>query len=557
MTFKYFSIVSLSTFPIYPILALATVLTLISPAFAMETNKNSNEPITLIANDGKTRLALSLKSANASPTLRSLLNMSNANEAMSKSISCSLVNAQGLPYLKKILDAKAHATNEHAIIQELIAQESVETIYGVHQHMDCWQMPQENEPQEENELSDFEKQLNSFGHIEDLIISKNNIGYAVTLNGGFLKIDFNEKKVTLLYSEPATSHLKGLATNAQQDVIYFAGLAGVLHILNTKTNQIDHLPQKDRIRSIKNIYVSPDNSFILVAEEFYIAIYDHFLNKKEKQLNRESETPILITSDSKNIIFHGWDRRMNSYLRVADNKGNIIKEIIKENNIFSRYIHLAFANKSNSHIVENIGKNTTIYDLQLNKLTALASNNDNITSMSCNDNLIVLADESGSIHLWQFNPTNNTVTAVKSLKQHTDEIIKIVFSPNNKFIACAGRDQQTILIDRNGKLLNSWKIEGDRSKPTIAFSHDSEYIIMSHYKKTVIHSINRVTYLQEFKELPPFLQKKVLHEMKKINALSDKEDKFQHLKSLSDELENLGFETTEIKEYFKQVANYH
>ncbi len=509
--------------------------------FAMETQPtNKQELITLMASDATT---IQVPKQAIKPILEHLKGKPSTSDDDRTTIPADFVNAKGLTYLKEYLETPDD--KKHTVVQKLISTESVETIYGLYKFLDCWELLQKNS------WSKIEEQLRPLRNIKEVIFC-GPVAYAITFIGGcFIKIDVQKGTLETLFTLKVNRNnlMLALATNSQRNVFYFGDSDSTLHIFNSDLQTFDHVPQKSGM--ICDILVSPDDSFILVANDFRINIYGKSLHKK-KELHRDAIKTILITSDSKHIVSIGstWGKYT---LYIADKNGNIIKEIAEDTNF--RHNFLAFANKDCAHIVVCSNNNTTIYDLQLNKLAELKPNIYEITYLQANDNIIVIGDEKGSIHLWQFNPSTNSVTHINSIKHHCNKIKNIVFSPNGKHIACAGADQKVILVDCKGNLVDSWRLHSDKGKMTLAFSNDGEQIIISSVFETIMRSVPPIANLTEFNQLPSLLQKKIIYELNDLGTISNDQTRSARLKSLCNDLEMIGFEIPEIKKYLREQAD--
>lgn len=488
--------------------------------YGMEPSETNDPLITLIANDNKS--SVQVPKSKLGQTILELLGNSIANEQRTAFIPCSFVNANGLPYLKQYLESES-IDEKNTIIQRLIAHESVETIYGLHKYMDCWGMLPKYLDKEI-----LERRLNNIKSIRQIKLSSSNCGYIVTHYGLLMRITI-DNTVETLFSDKNEDSLH-FATRNDNSTVYFGGFKGVLHAYNTQRNTIDQYPQE--LVSIHDIVVSPDDSFILVADHCWINICDNSF-KTIGKLFRHVNRPILITPDSQCIVTY------NENLYIADKNANIIKtasynwgksEWGKLNVNFFAFAY------NNTAIVASSEQRTAIFDLSLNLLAELPKHTHSVTYMHAYNNCIVVGDEKGRTHIWQFDPLTNSVTLIKTMEYHNDEINNIVFSPDGKLIACAGADQKTILIDYSGNLIDSWQMKGDRGKNCMCFSPDGEYLFVSK-EKTIIRLVHKLN----VKQLPLFLQHKVLHQYRHSK---------ESLMSLCKELEQEGFQVNQIKNYF-------
>ena len=251
---------------------------------------NNQELITLMASDATT---IQVPKQAIKPILEHLKGKPSTSDDDTTTIPADFVNAKGLTYLKEYLETPDD--KKHTVVQKLISNESVETIYGLNRFLDCWELLQENS------LSKIEEQLKPLGLITKAIVC-GSIAYAITFNGHFLKIDLKNKSVESLFNTN-DGYLYELATNSHQNIFYFGGSGPILHIFYSNQNKFDHIPQISRL-SIKNIRVSPNDSLLLVGDE-WTEIYDQFLNNKGKIFCCYSS--ILITTDSQHIISYGMD----------------------------------------------------------------------------------------------------------------------------------------------------------------------------------------------------------------------------------------------------------
>lgn len=513
---------------------------------AMQYENRSNQAITLIANDGKTKVAISAASLATSPIVKSLLEMSIANDIRNNSFCCSFVNAHGLPYVKRILDDKASETQDPSIIKDLISKETIETIYGVHQHLDCWQIPLQT--------CSLDMELNKLSHIKKTIITRDNkCIFAITLDGDCFMVDINNEKIQKIHSSGmlgGSSHyfLSALTLNPRADTVYFGGLEEILHIWNSKSETLKNISCK---RKIHDILISPDESFVIIADDCWFTICDSHFNQK-KELLRYINSPILITPDSKFIIYAHNDIRAwnNTHLYIANNDGSPYKEIYISKD---RIKHIAFADNGNI-VVASTAHETVLFDLELNRLAQLPKNSEPTTFMNTYSDYIIVGDESGKITLWKFDPKTNTIQSITTIHDHTDEIKNIVFSPNGRHFACAGADRKVCLYNLHGTLINSWiACKSDcRSKINITFSPDGLTLLLSGYFGAIVCDISAVSKISEFQQLPSLLQKKILHEIKGIEALNGQE-KNAKATALCSDLEQLGFHIPEIKAYINSI----
>ncbi len=528
-------------------LVMITSISISGVLFAMETQPtNKQELITLMASDATT---IQVPKQSIKPLLEHLKGKPSTSDDDTTTIPAEFVNAKGLKYLKEYLETPDD--EKHDIIQKLISSEPVETIYGLYRFLDCWELLQENS------LSKIEQQIVPMGQIEKIIFC-GSVAYAITYDGHFIKIDFKKETVKSLFKTKYNHHLYGLATNDQQNIFYFGGSDCKRRIFNSVKNKFYDLPAV-RFIHIKDIQVSPNGSFLLLtyrdAYDGWIHIYDisdnHLHLCRKKELGYFRCTPaVLITADSKFIISN--DRSYRPTLYIADLNGNKIKEISRDLS-FEQYI--AFANKDCAHIVASCNNNTIIYNLELNQLSKLEPTEHRITYMQAHNNIIVIGDEKGFIQLWKFDPAAQVVTKVNSIQHHSTEIKNIVFSPNGKLIACAAADQKVILIDCKNNLVNHWQLkrkERDTSKITIIFCDNGEQLILSAWQETIISPVAPIASLNEFKQLPSLLQKKIIYELNNLGPVSNNLTRPARLKSLCNDLEILGFEIPKIRKYLQE-----
>lgn len=488
----------------------------------------TNMMVTLIANDSVARVQVPRSSL--SQIAQEFLNHHLTTEK--NTIACSFVNAQGLPYLKDYLTAP-NKKDKNAVIQQLISQESIATIHGLNQHLDCWQMLENSD----NYREAFEQLNSQGGTLRKTIITPDGTIYAITSDHKFLRINPNKEKVECLHQE--NNRLIALAINCNNTKVYFGGISALLYSFNTASNDIS-AKQFEKSFYIHDIAVSPDNSFMLVTNYCWIYKYDQYLDKMEN-LIRSHKSPLLITNDSKQII------SFDGNLYVANATGEKIKTSThdwKNNSVKC----MAFASSGNTLIASSL-KETVIFDLHMNELAKLPDLTNDVTFMNAHNNCIVVGDNKGTIYLWKYNQSTQSVHLIAQIKHHENKITNIVFSHNGRRIACAGADQKTILIDEDGNLIDSWNLKNNhRGQTRINFGPRDEEIILSNYTETIVRPLK-----PDFQQFPILVLKKIYSELRKIKSLDTKNEKLIHIKALKTQLKEEGLS----KEQINQLLNVY
>lgn len=500
--------------------------------------QQDNQLITLIANDNTTSVQIPAQTLNASANLQALLAMTISSESTNKTINCSLLSPSGLPYLKRFLETK-DSQEKNALVKQLVSQESTETIYSLDQHLDCWGLM----PSPVN-INEVFRQLSEttqacFDHTNTYI-------YGVTHDDGYFyllnTVDGTLQNVYQSGILDCDEHFPIYALSQKSDgsKVYFGGLEKDFLIYDTVHHSLD---KREKLigHSIDTIQISPDESFYIAADHCYLfTILDREYNVV-KDLSRYAESPILITPDSKCIIF------AKDGISIANKDGSMLKQI----KTGKRIKHLALADNGNI-IVASDGDTMILYDLSLDLLTPILHNIKELTVLNAHNKSIIIGYFNGTLDICELSADNTSLNKIATVKHHMDEIRNIVFSPNKSYFAVTGADTKTCLFDKNGALINSWRFGHSRSTIKINFSPDSSKIILTNWQQTIICNPSPLYNLPEFNQLPPLLQQKVLHDIDGLQALSPA-IKQAIIKTLCADFEQIGFDIPKIKAYLNSI----
>lgn len=434
----------------------------------MELDTEESDLYTLVANDQNSHVSISKTALLKSPLIKKMLALSAVNESTSKTMACSFLDSKGISYVKKILEAQDN--QQTTILKQLLTDESFETVDGVWQLLDCWQIP-----------------INCAGLMElavlggseskdicDVVCTHDGKHFAtVSHKGNFAWWNADGSLHRNIY-ENKQGFLMRIVLSPDEKSCYFS-VRSLLMRWDKTLNTITQI-EREIGRLIEIIEFSPDGSYLLVGNDYRFNSYDANFNQLGTFI-RNLNTGICITADSKYIIFAG-DENVN----IAYKDGSLHAQGKKHR----PNIRLIAFSKKDAYIVSIDDHHPCIiWDLEGHVLAEIPIEGLRLSNLAvCND-LIVMGCESGEVALWRFDKQNNKLNWISKIKNHTDEIKNLVFSPNGTLLATAGADGKVCLYDVvhwSGTPVATWDLaQIGRSKIRICFSPEGSYMLLASY----------------------------------------------------------------------------
>ncbi len=260
--------------------------------------------------------------------------------------------------------------------------------------------------------------------------------------------------------------------------------------LNSMTGDILHTEYANRQTQDEIYFITftPDSTKCIMAIDnglpqvegqlVVLDIVNYKVLKEFKNIN--SAADLFVSPDSKTLL-----ARFNNYIKIWDiNTGKLI-------HVFINTYHTTRSNPDDINYS---------YVYQFSHI--FNKDHDNV-AFSNNSEQLAITFANNKISVWDIKKSNQLYT----LKEHTDKIIDVLFSPDNKYIATASNDKTVrIHAARTGKLLHVFKLN---SSPTrIVFSKDSKKIAIqstNQYRSKIvqIRNIKTGNQLDELNKIIP------------------------------------------------------
>jgi WD40 repeat protein len=212
----------------------------------------------------------------------------------------------------------------------------------------------------------------------------------------------------------------------------------------------------------KNI-ANPDRPFLMQAEVNLRQALDKLYEKQLFRGHKEEIWQLVLSPDGKILASASADHTVRLWEMST---GKMLQTLQHNDQVWE----IAFNSTGSQLVSASLDRNARLWSVETGELLATLPHQKEVYSVVFIENLIVSADASGTIKIWEHGQAKMVLNA------HRSAIHKLTVSPDHKNFLSASQDFTAKLWDLNGKVLQTFKGH-QASVNTAIFSPDGKLIL--------------------------------------------------------------------------------